>query len=701
MPPPRSCGSCCPPAPPAGAPAPDPGAGADAAAAAGEGPDQRRAAVRRAPEGADDPAAGGRPHEGAQGGDEPRASPRRPPPAAATPAPAETAEKAAGVGGEARPAGPAAAARAPRPAAARGRGAAARCPARSAPRSKAPSRASRDARSASPARAFPPARARTWGVSTSTPRAPTSRSGSTASRTRSTGTGSSPRRRSSAPPGATSTSSSPSRGTGSMSSLRLLKSSGTASLDRAAQNALSSSRLLPLPDDYGPPRVTMNVELLLQRGAAGLLTRARVVHHAGVAWAAAVAGAWLVAASCRTMRDAPLPALGPEAVPPPRQDAGERPIRVGVRVGVEQASIAAPGGVSVRGAAAGENVALVRALAARHASGPRPTPAGSACSRPATSWSAPWCSPPTPSAELSRRRDTLPRRRGGPAGRGRHDHRRERGAARGVPARRGAERARARGLPADRGAEGAGGRRPQLRARAPRRLLLAGLRRVRHRGLPGLPGLLLRAPAHRSRGRRDARARSPPGAAGRSTPSTRRPAAATPRRERPSSRTGRPTCAASPARPSARSPTSRGPAGSGRCGCGPQTWRAPWPATAASARCWTWCRRRSASRAASWSCASLGSEGQLDLRGQRVRLGLGLRESLFVLHRETDARGRGRALRDHGQGLGSRRGPVPGRRLGHGAGGRVLRGDPEALLHRRRGRVPRGPAGAARSGQPR
>jgi protein TonB len=46
---------------------------------------------------------------------------------------------------------------------------------------------------------------------------------------------------------------------GTMSSLRLLKSSGTASLDRAAQNALSSSRLLPLPDDYGPPRVTMQV----------------------------------------------------------------------------------------------------------------------------------------------------------------------------------------------------------------------------------------------------------------------------------------------------------------------------------------------------------------------------------------------------------------------------------------------------------
>lgn len=46
---------------------------------------------------------------------------------------------------------------------------------------------------------------------------------------------------------------------GSMSALRLLRTSGTTSLDRAAQNALSSSRFLPLPDDYGPPRVTMQV----------------------------------------------------------------------------------------------------------------------------------------------------------------------------------------------------------------------------------------------------------------------------------------------------------------------------------------------------------------------------------------------------------------------------------------------------------
>ncbi|HXY41566.1 MAG TPA: energy transducer TonB [Vicinamibacteria bacterium] len=46
---------------------------------------------------------------------------------------------------------------------------------------------------------------------------------------------------------------------GTVSSLRLLKTSGTASLDRAAQNALTSSRYLPLPADYGPPRLTIQV----------------------------------------------------------------------------------------------------------------------------------------------------------------------------------------------------------------------------------------------------------------------------------------------------------------------------------------------------------------------------------------------------------------------------------------------------------
>ena len=62
------------------------------------------------------------------------------------------------------------------------------------------------------------------------------------------------------------------------------------------------------------------------------------------------------------MPDAPLSALGPGVASLSREDAALREVRVGVRVGVEQASIAAPGGVSVRGAAVGENVALVRSL---------------------------------------------------------------------------------------------------------------------------------------------------------------------------------------------------------------------------------------------------------------------------------------------------------------------------------------------------
>lgn len=56
---------------------------------------------------------------------------------------------------------------------------------------------------------------------------------------------------------------------GTMSGLRLLKTSGTTSLDRAAQNALTSSRLLPLPDDYGPPRVTMTVSFFYNEAPQG------------------------------------------------------------------------------------------------------------------------------------------------------------------------------------------------------------------------------------------------------------------------------------------------------------------------------------------------------------------------------------------------------------------------------------------------
>ncbi len=56
---------------------------------------------------------------------------------------------------------------------------------------------------------------------------------------------------------------------GTLSALRMEKSSGTPSLDRAAQNALTSSRYLPLPDDYRPPRVTMKVTFVYGEGPQG------------------------------------------------------------------------------------------------------------------------------------------------------------------------------------------------------------------------------------------------------------------------------------------------------------------------------------------------------------------------------------------------------------------------------------------------
>ncbi len=46
---------------------------------------------------------------------------------------------------------------------------------------------------------------------------------------------------------------------GSMSALRMLKSSGISSLDQAAREVLSASAFNELPNDYKPPRVTMQV----------------------------------------------------------------------------------------------------------------------------------------------------------------------------------------------------------------------------------------------------------------------------------------------------------------------------------------------------------------------------------------------------------------------------------------------------------
>jgi periplasmic protein TonB len=56
---------------------------------------------------------------------------------------------------------------------------------------------------------------------------------------------------------------------GALGSLRLLKSSGTAALDRAAQNALLGSRLMSLPPDYGPQRITMQVSFFYNEGPQG------------------------------------------------------------------------------------------------------------------------------------------------------------------------------------------------------------------------------------------------------------------------------------------------------------------------------------------------------------------------------------------------------------------------------------------------
>jgi TonB family protein len=53
---------------------------------------------------------------------------------------------------------------------------------------------------------------------------------------------------------------------GTVTGLHLILPSGTVSLDRAAQNALVSSRFLPLPSDFGPPRVTMRVSFFYNEG---------------------------------------------------------------------------------------------------------------------------------------------------------------------------------------------------------------------------------------------------------------------------------------------------------------------------------------------------------------------------------------------------------------------------------------------------
>ncbi len=56
---------------------------------------------------------------------------------------------------------------------------------------------------------------------------------------------------------------------GSISALRMEKSSGTPAFDKAAQFALTSSHWDPLPDDYGPPRITMKVTFFYNEAPQG------------------------------------------------------------------------------------------------------------------------------------------------------------------------------------------------------------------------------------------------------------------------------------------------------------------------------------------------------------------------------------------------------------------------------------------------
>jgi TonB family protein len=53
---------------------------------------------------------------------------------------------------------------------------------------------------------------------------------------------------------------------GTLHDLHILSSTGTASLDHAAANALLGSRLLPLPADYAPPEVTIKATFIYNDG---------------------------------------------------------------------------------------------------------------------------------------------------------------------------------------------------------------------------------------------------------------------------------------------------------------------------------------------------------------------------------------------------------------------------------------------------
>jgi len=56
---------------------------------------------------------------------------------------------------------------------------------------------------------------------------------------------------------------------GSVTGLKLVKSIGNPALDKAAANAIIASRFMPLPSDFAPPRVTMQVSFFYGEGPQG------------------------------------------------------------------------------------------------------------------------------------------------------------------------------------------------------------------------------------------------------------------------------------------------------------------------------------------------------------------------------------------------------------------------------------------------
>ena len=156
---------------------------------------------------------------------------------------------------------------------------------------------------------------------------------------------------------------------GAVSEVRLLKSSGTPALDRAAQNALPSSRLLPLPADYAPRAHHDAGHLLLQRGAAEL----RRAHGRSAEPLAPACrpcagrrrrGGPGRVGSCGSAPGAPggpsLPAVQAATVtrPAARESLPEGvaapAIRVGMLADVDRVSTSADAGVIVRAIAAGD-----------------------------------------------------------------------------------------------------------------------------------------------------------------------------------------------------------------------------------------------------------------------------------------------------------------------------------------------------------